>query len=213
MLKTPSFERYYPKGLRFWHWLNAFIVFGLLATVGFRKTVLSKGQIAEVISLKATEANTPISPDLIQNMAKSIRNLVWDWHYVLGYLLAGLLGLRIFIALYYRDFPIKAAWVGVRACVDCPIDERREALHYTLVKFGYLAFYLVSLVMVLTGFAMRFSKEIALPKSAISVIHSIHEFLLWFFITFVVVHLIGVILGEVTRYRGIVSNMIHGGRK
>jgi cytochrome b561 len=213
IVKSPRFKRYQPVGLRIWHWLNAAIILALLATVGLRRTVFNSRRIAALISSKAEETGTQISPVLAKEMGSMIRNTMWDWHYLFGYALAGLLVLRILVAIIYKDFPIRAAWIGVRTCAECPVDERHEAIHYALVKSGYVAFYIITTIMVITGLAMKFSTTLGIEKSTKGFLHEVHELLMWFFVAFVFIHVFGVILGELTRYRGIISDMIHGGTK
>lgn len=189
-----------PLPLRIWHWLNAVIIFGLLATVLLRKTVLSWRTNSALIETKLKEAGTMITPELAKDIAVSIRNPLWDWHIYLGFGLSVLLMGRILIALFS-----KKRNPGAHALKSF------KPLHNTLVRTGYAVFYFVTLLMVVTGLMQTFKTEFGFSKEFIGSVKELHELMMWFFVAFVGAHILGVVVAENRKDPGIISNMVHGG--
>ena len=92
-----------------------------------------------------------------------------------------------------------------------PAQGRGEALHYALVKAGYAVFYLMTILMVATGFTMLFSAELGLSKDRVGSVKEVHELAMWFFVLFAGGHLLGVIVAENGKEAGIISDMVNGG--
>lgn len=207
-----TFTKYQPLGLRFWHWLNALAVLGLLGTVFLRKTFLSWRSNAALIESKLQEAGTQITPELAKDIAVSIRTPMWEWHYILGFILGGALILRILMSLFVeKKCPATSACQSALSLSKIPVSERTHAIHYTLVKIGYVLFYLATLLMVISGLVMYFRTEMKLSKEILEPIKEIHELMMWFFVVFTVGHLIGVVIAENRQDSGLVSDMINGG--
>nr|WP_295899648.1 cytochrome b/b6 domain-containing protein [uncultured Bdellovibrio sp.] len=207
-----SFRKYQPLSLRLWHWLNALAILGLLATVLLRKTFLSWRSNAALIEAKLQAAGTAITSEVAKDIAVSIRNPMWDWHVYLGFTLGALLVIRFLVGLLViKKCPATHAAQSAWHLKNVPQEKRGQALHYTFVKTGYALFYLATLFMVISGLLMQFKTELGFSKEAIGPIKEIHELMMWFFVVFVVGHLLGVVVAENRGDRGLVSDMIHGG--
>jgi cytochrome b561 len=207
-----SFRQYQPFSLRLWHWANSIVILGLLGTVLIRKTFLSWRTNSVVIEEKMKAEGVPITPELAKEIAVAIRDPLWDWHIYLGLVLCALLLLRIFIAVF-----VEKRWPGISAIKiafglrNLPAEERAGALHFSAVKVGYAVFYLVTILMVLTGLLLNFKVGLGLPKDLANATKEIHELLMWFFVVFVGGHIVGIVTAENRTDQGIVSDMIHGG--
>ena len=209
---TFSFRKFQPLSLRLWHWSNSLVILGLLGTVLLRKTFLSWRTNSILIEEKLRAAGTSITPELSKEIAVAIRNPLWDWHIYLGYILCTLLLVRILVALFIeRRCPGISSVTNLFKIKTIPIQARSQALHFIFVKLGYALFYLVTMLMVVTGVLMVFKTEVGLSKDFFGSIKSIHEFMMWFFVAFVAGHISGVVIAENRANRGIVSDMIHGG--
>lgn len=209
-----SFKKYQPLSLRFWHWLNALAVFGLLGTVLLRKTFLSWRSNAALIETKLREAGTQITPELAKDIAVSIRAPMWDWHYILGFVLGGALVIRLLVWIFVeRKCAANQTCQSFWNLSKVPANERTHAIHYTFVKTGYALFYLATLFMVITGLAMYFQTEINLSKEILEPVKEMHELMMWFFVVFSAGHIIGVVVAENRQDSGLVSDMISGGQK
>lgn len=206
-----TFKKYQPLSLRIWHWLNSVVIFGLLSTVLLRKTFLSWRTNSELIKNKLVEGGITITPELAKDIAVSIRNPMWDWHYILGFCLTGLLVFRVFVKFFSKKNQQTAprAWEFLKA----PRNERFPALHFGAVKMAYILFYLSALFMVVSGLLMYFKSDLALAKETTDALKEIHEVMMWFFVVFSAGHILGVLIAENREDKGIVSDMIHGGIK
>jgi len=208
-----SFKKYQPLCLRLWHWSNFVVILALLATVLIRKTFLSWRINSVLIEEKLGAAGIQITPGLAKEIAVAIRNPLWEWHIYLGYILSALLLERVLIALFIeRQFPSVSAIKSALGIKRIPIQERGEALHFAFVKIGYAVFYIVTMLMVVTGILMTFKTEIGLSSDFGGTIKSIHEFMMWFFVVFIAGHIIGIVIAENCKDQGIISDMIHGGK-
>ena len=70
---------------RVWHWLNAAMILGLVGTVLLRKGFLSHRVNSEIIMGKLSALGIIISKSDATTIAKSIRDIMWEWHIILGY--------------------------------------------------------------------------------------------------------------------------------
>lgn len=211
MLKY-SFKKYQPLGLRLWHWLNAAVITGLLATVLLRKTLLSWRANSALIQEKLNAAGTTITPELAKEIAVAIRDPLWTLHVYLGFALAALLIGRFLVSVFvekkgvnFKIFTDPFRMKGLQPA------EKRKVLHFNFVKIGYVAFYAVTLLMVVTGLMLNFRTDLNLSKDLAGTTKEIHEFMMWFFVLFIGGHVIGVVIAENKNDRGLVSDMIHGG--
>lgn len=207
-----SFRKYQVLSLRLWHWTNSVVILGLLATVLIRKTFLSWRTNSTLIEEKMRVAGTPVTPEFAKEIAVAIRDPLWDWHIYLGFSLAMLLLARILIAIFdEKKLPGMSALKSAIGIKSVPTDERYGALHFTVVKIGYAVFYVVTMLMVLTGLLLNFKMGIGLSKDLVEITKEIHELLMWFFVFFVGGHIVGIVIAENRADQGLVSDMIHGG--
>lgn len=209
-----DFKKYRPLFLRIWHWLNALVIVGLLLTVVLRKTLLSWRTNSALIETKLGESGISISAELAKEIAVAIRNPLWDWHIALGSLLGLLLVGRFFWAL-----TVEKGWPGVRSLRTLfqlrHLDKTTQgkALHFSVVQIGYGLFYLMTFFMVVSGLVLLYRTELGLAKSWALDLKETHEFFTRFFAVFLLVHLFGVVFAEIKESPGLVSDMIHGGKK
>jgi Ni,Fe-hydrogenase I cytochrome b subunit len=213
-MKKSPFLAHQPAGLRIWHWLDAIVVFGLLGTVLLRKTVLSWRTNSAFIEDRLRDAGTSIEPALAASVAKGLRDAMWEWHIVLGVALSALLLLRIGVALATRTFPIKVAIDAFRSASGASGSEKRELLHFAVVRAGYVAFYLLLLFMVISGLLLTYGESVfSIAGRTMGTIKEAHELAMWLVLAFAFAHIVGVVVGELSGKRGIISVMINGGDK
>ena len=182
--------------LRLWHWLNALAIFGLLATVLLRKTFLSWRTNSLVIQDKIKAAGGQIDPELANSIARTLRDTMWEWHYIFGFSLTALFAFRIF--LLARDRGTRPQLAGLD-------------LHHKMVQFGYIGFYVMTLLMMGSGLSMYFKEFLGLAKGTVDFVKEYHETAMWFFAVFAGAHILGVVVAENRDEPGIVSRMINGG--
>lgn len=210
-MKSYSLKKYQPASIRVWHWLNALAIFGLLGTTLLRKTFLSWRTNSAFIQSQLSEQGIEISSDLARNIAVGIRDPMWDWHIYFGISLSFLLIGRVLVALFTknRDNSLSTHLKNFKN----ETQNKIQALHKLSVKAVYGVFYLMTTLMVCTGLILTFKVELGFEKSFTQPVKEIHELSMWFFVGFVALHILGVIFAELTKDRGIVSDMINGGDK
>lgn len=207
-MEKMSLREYRPLTFRLWHWFNAFVIAALLLTVLLRKTLLSWKINSAVILTKLELAGHQITPELSADIAKTIRNPLWDWHIYLGYMLGVLLLVRILIAFVVEK---KCIFLSVFKSIRSKKIIQAQTRHYYLLKAFYAVFHLMTLMMFITGIILVFKKNLNIDRSLLEIVKEVHEVSMWFFILFILAHLIGVILAENRGEAGIVSDMISGG--
>lgn len=206
-----SFKKNQPTSMRWWHWLNALAILGLLGTVLLRKTFLSWRTNAAFIQSKVEEAGGAVTTEAAQSIAKGLRDVMWQWHYWIGFALAALLVARILIGIFVvKKCPATHALQSAKGISALPPATRISAVHYTLVKTGYALFYLITLYMVLSGIALYFKQEIGLSKDFSHLLKEVHEWLMWFFVGFTALHILGIFVAENRGDKGLTSDMISG---
>ncbi|MBE0499785.1 MAG: cytochrome b/b6 domain-containing protein [Campylobacterales bacterium] len=184
---------------RLWHWLHAFVVLGLLGTVFLRKTFLSWRDNSEILAAKLSSMQIEISSEQGATLAKALRAPLWEWHVILGYALSFLILYRL--ALFFTPSG-KQNYTDIRAA----------SLHKKMVKIGYIGIYTVLLVMAGSGLLLNFQEELSLVKETTKSIKELHEAVFTLVWIFVALHIAGVVMAEVRDEKGIVSDMINGGK-
>ncbi len=187
---------------RIWHWLHAFVVLGLLGTVFLRKTFLSWRDNSVILSNKLLEIDMDYELTALQakGLAKAIRAPMWEWHILLGYALAFLLIWRVIL------FVTQSGRYSYQHFKD-------KSIHKKMVSLGYIGIYGILLFMSISGLVMTFHQELGLIKDTVHDIKEVHEFVFLGVLIFVPLHIMGVVVADVSDERGIVSDMINGGKR
>lgn len=198
-------------GLRLWHWSSAAVILGLLTTILFLEVILDRQALSPRLLEVLHGAGVSLTEPQVRKLLHEVREPIWDWHIRLGVTLSLLLALRLIVELVQparQRFLTKFRSYLRPAVVADPTDAR----HGLLVKLSYLAFYLMLLVMVSTGLLLIYADDVDAIHRLEHSIKEVHEFTMYLVIAFTVVHVIGVTRAEVTRHRGIVSDMVNGGQ-
>jgi Ni/Fe-hydrogenase 1 B-type cytochrome subunit len=185
----------YTLQFRIWHWLNALVVLGLLATFFLRKTFLSWRTNSEIIVTKLADIGVEITSQQATVIAKAIRAGMWEWHIIFGYALAFLMIYRI--VLFFFDSSKKESFSSLD-------------IHHKIVRISYYVVYATLFVMSVSGLAIHFYQEIGISKEFAHDIKEIHELLAYVLVYFTPLHIIGVFVAENRGERGLVSTMISG---
>ena len=185
---------------RLWHWIHAIVILGLLGTVFLRKTFLSWRTNSNLLTEKLAEIDLSVTEAQAKVLAKAIRAPMWEWHIILGYALVALVVWRII--LFFTNSG-KQNYQNLSS----------ETLHKKMVKLGYIGIYTIILFMTISGLTIHFHEALGLTKELADKIKDIHEFVFNAILIFVPLHIIGVIIAENQDEKGIISDMLNGGRK
>lgn len=202
----------YPASLRLWHWVNALVISGSLITVLINSTLNSRENITPLIQNELSDSGTAITKQQASAVAHSLGDSVWHVHTYIGYVLAGLLLFRLIMELFQLADQklirkIKIAYKQFQTSKQ----NREIARHELAVKSIYATFYVLLIVMAVTGLFLAFEDELAAFKSIRHSVKEVHGFCMYLVIAFIVIHLVGVFLAERKDGKGIVSDMINGG--
>ncbi len=180
--------------LRLWHWLNAITIFGLIGTFFLRETFLSWNANAKLITAKLASMHIDITSEQARTIAKAIRAPMWEWHIILGFVLGGLLLLRLLILIIEKGFNY----------------ENDGTIHSKMVHLGYKVLYLIIAYMVLSGLVMEYHDALGIGRDFAHTLEEIHQFFAWAIIFFIPAHLIGIIIADNTTQKGLASKMVSG---
>lgn len=188
----------YTLAFRVWHWLNATVVLGLIATVLLRWTFLSKHTNADILIEKLSSFDISITPDQAILLAKALRAPMWEWHIYFAYAFLGLVIFRVY--LYFKDSSSKVAFSDLD-------------MHHKAVRSSYYILYTTFFIMLFSGFFIYLYKDLGVSKDFAHDIKEIHEIVYYYIAIFIPLHIAGVFMADATDEKGLVSSMIHGERK
>jgi Ni/Fe-hydrogenase 1 B-type cytochrome subunit len=213
-MMAPTLKEKHSVTIRLWHWGNFLIICGSLLTVLIASTILKPRYVIPSFQAAAAKNDFALNADQAKVLARSLNHTIWDWHKYFGIALATLFMLRIIFSFFEPAdegffHRIKSARKYLRAN---PTGNRHgEVRHYYLVKLLYALFYISLGVMVLTGLSLAFIDHFFnFLKPAEETIKDIHSFNMYVILTFIAIHLGGVVLAELGKYKGVVSGMFNG---
>jgi cytochrome b561 len=164
----------------------------MLLTIFLRLTWMNKEHVADVIQNYLATSDTSLSREQLIVLAKQIRKPMWDWHVYSGYVLVGLYCLRMALPFFGKmkfSNPLKKQLTN------------KMKFQYWL----YLVFYGCVAISLITGLTIELG-----PKTLKPSMESVHELSIYYLIAFIMLHIGGIIIAELTNQQGIISRMISG---
>lgn len=174
------------------HWIMALALPVLFITGFLRMYWMNKHHIVEVIASKTDL----LSEEIMVDIAKTIRAPMWEWHVIFAQVIIAAFVIRIGYMIFK----------GIR--FPNPF-KRKLVLKERIQGSLYIFFYLFVFLSAFTGVSMRLDLFPELKHS----IETVHKLGLYWFPIFVLLHLIGVLIAELTDKKGIVSKMIGGDKQ
>ncbi len=214
-LQQPSslFKTTYPLAIRIWHWLTAIVMVSTIIIVLLASTIFTTNDNVPMVQEQIQQKGGTVSPQQARAVAHEYSDKLWMLHKYIGFGLCFLLLVRVIIeAGYSREQKLSGKIKKVLSFQTQNTDEKGDRKHYLMVKWGYVIFYLLFLIMALTGLGLAF-EDVPFFKNNHDLIegtHSVVQYLIYFYI---LSHLVGVIRADLTNNKGIVSAMINGGLK
>lgn len=204
-------KKKYAASIRFWHWMNVVIISGSFFTVFINATLFSHAQHSFVKDL-LIHAGATVNDKQAGAVTHGLEDQVWRIHVYFGYALAVLFLFRVIAEFFLPPserliHKVKLAYLYYFILKK----ERKSAKHELVVKGLYLIFYLLLLLMVLTGLLLAFEGYTGITENINHSIKEFHGFCMYLILGFLLVHLLGVFLAERKDGSGIVSGMINGG--
>jgi Ni/Fe-hydrogenase 1 B-type cytochrome subunit len=208
--QTTSFNEPHSLAIRIWHWSFFLVLAASLVTVLFGSTVFRTRDNIGTVQRPLQEKGTMVSNDQARAVAHEFSDKLWDLHKWIGFILCALLLSRLLIEIAQPGEEKLRNKIKRAAVFSTGIHlEQIGRRHYIRVKRGYLLFYLLILIMALTGLGLAF-EDVSWLKSWQKSFVQIHSFVQYLIYSFILLHLVGVIRADLGKHRGIVSGMIHG---
>jgi len=174
------------------HWAIVFTVVFLIVTVLLRMGWMNKDHFGIIIQNDLTKLGKHISKDEAASIGKNLRRPMWNNHILAGYLLIGLYIIRMLITL--------------KQGLAFPSPFSKDAsVKSKLKSWLYIIFYILMLISLFTGFMI-----VNGPKSWKEPLEFVHIKSLYYVVSFIILHIGGVLIADATNERGIVSKMISG---
>lgn len=186
-------QLHFPKLHRLIHWLLAFSILFILLTIVLRSTWMDKTHIATILQSGLQNDNISISQQQAITIAKSIRNEMFQWHYIVGYFI----GILVFIRLYYSK----------KVGLFMPNPLKKNSLHDRLQGLLYIAFYLFLTSIVITGLVIHFLGHDFILYSACKTFHKLSW---WGVVGFMLIHIGGVIFANGRDDKDTITKIING---
>jgi Ni/Fe-hydrogenase 1 B-type cytochrome subunit len=207
---VPVFNGMHSVAIRVWHWMSAAVIFGSIITVVLASTLFRTRNTISLVHDELQGKGAVVSQDQARAVAHAFNDLLWDLHKYIGFGLCALVLFRIGIEVMAS--PEKKLWVQLKKALWVkPADKegKLEQQHYIQVKWIYVVFYAALILMALTGLGLAF-EDVPFFKTYHGSIKQLHALLQWVIYGFIVMHITGVILADLGKYKGLVSGMIHG---
>jgi len=188
----------YTKLYRIWHWTMALSTIGLLITVFLRETFLNFNENKELIDSKLLEKGIQISDNTSEIIVQTLRDNMWSWHYILGFVLLFSILIRFFMIITRQaNIPIIEVFQAKNK------TERVKKVVYTILCF-------LIMLMTVSGFAMYYGENFSFTPEKIEMIKELHENAMNGLILMIIIHIIGVLKHDFITKEGIISKIISG---
>lgn len=174
------------------HWAIAFTFLYLLLTVLLRMGWMNKNNMGSIMQNGLAEKGVTIDDDTAGTVAKQVRRPMWGTHTIAGYVLVGLYIIRMII------FAVQGITFGSPFKKDSTTYQRFRS-------WIYLLFYVFVAVSLITGLLIEFG-----PGSIHEPSEEIHKLSLYYMVSFIALHLAGVVIADGGKERGIISKMVSG---
>ncbi len=214
-LPEPTFKGKHSISMRLWHWSTVLTISGSLLTVLLAKTLLNTKANVALVQDNLQKNNITITSDQAKAVAHDFNDLAWTWHIYFGYVLAALFGFRLLFEFFQpkNQKVIPLLKNGLRYLKQTGIN-KKTGQHYIFVRFTYVVLYIVLGLQAITGLFMVYSDDVESLKVWRHNAKDVHNVLMWVIISYIVIHLGGVVMAELSKkYKGIVSQMINGGEE
>lgn len=174
------------------HFAMVILFLLLIITTFFKFTFLNKSNIASIIQSFLSDTDLKLSKEQLNDLAKLIRQPMMDWHNYIGYAIFGLFGLRFALPFFGK--------MKYQNPFDKSLTKRMR-----FQKILYIFFYVCTFISLISGVLTELG-----PKEYKELMKDIHALSIYYLIPFVVIHIAGVLMGEFTDQKGIISRIVNG---
>ena len=210
--KGPSFHEPHSLAIRIWHWTLVVFIFGAITTVVLATFVFNTGQNIPLVQQQLQGKGVMVNSAAARAVSHAFNDRVWLLHTWIGYGIA-LLVLSRWLLEVFQPTPEKLRKkmrlaAGFRPTTAAEAGEKK---HYLTIKWTYVVFYVLILVMATTGLVLAF-ENVPFFQHIRRPVKSVHSFTQYLIYAFALLHIAGVVRADNLRYPGLVSRMIGGGK-
>lgn len=175
---------------RLLHWIMALSMPILFITGFLRMYWMNKNHMVSVIQSKV---GTAIPKEQMTDIAKTIREPMWQWH-------------ELFAHVMIFSFIARIIYMIVKGIRFPNPFKKNTSLKERLQGFTYVYFYVFVFISAITGICLEKGFFPAWKGD----IEMVHKWGVYWFPIFIVLHLVGIVIAEHSNKKGIVSKMIGG---
>lgn len=197
--------------VRTWHWLTFIILTSSIITVLLTSTLFNQRDNIVVVQNQLKAKGITVTEDQAFSVSREYEDKLWGVHKLLGYGLAFLLLSRVMIEFIHKpEEKFRTRMKNAFLLYKQNSENKKEYRHYLIVKWSYLFFFVLLLIMVLTGLGLAFGRELSFSRGVHNAVKEIHSITQYFIYAFLFFHVCGVLIADNNRDKGLVSGMISG---
>lgn len=184
-----------------------------MITVLLASTLFRTGNNISLVRDQLQQNRLTVDQGQARAVAHAFNDRLWDLHTWIGYFVAVfLLGRFVLEIVQPADEKLSYKIKKAMGFQLLSTERKQEQLHYTRVKWSYILFYGLILIMAVTGLGLAF-EQVPLFRDIRGMLKQLHSITQYGIYAFVLFHLAGVVIADAGRYPGIVSGMINGKRQ
>lgn len=210
VVKGPTFLEPHSLAIRIWHWALVVFIFGAVTTVALATFVFNTRQNVPLVQEQLQGKGITVDAPTARAVSHAFNDKVWLLHTWIGYGIAILVLTRWLLEVFQPGPEKLGKKMRFAAGFQATTAEQvREKKHYLTIKWSYVLFYVLILVMASTGLVLAF-ENVAFFQSIRRPVKSVHSFTQYLIYAFALLHIAGVVRADNLRYPGLVSKMISG---
>ncbi|WP_410220546.1 cytochrome b/b6 domain-containing protein [Pedobacter sp.] len=203
----------YPASIRFWHWGNTLVISGSLVTVLINSTLFDGRSTRDFVQKELAHAGANVSQEQARAVVHGLEDKVWDIHIYFGYVLTALFLYRLIVEIRAdKNQKVFRKFLDTLKIYLSNQAFKSTARYELGIKLLYLVFYTLLLIMAITGLSIAFDDNLGISRSLSHSLKEVHGFCMYPILGFIVLHVGGVYFAERKNKKGIVSDMINGGK-
>jgi cytochrome b len=210
---SPGFNEKHSPGIRIWHWIFFLLLTASMSSVLLASTLFRTRNNTGMVRDQLQKNKLIVDQNQARAVAHAFNDRIWELHTWIGYFIVLFLLGRFILEIFQpTDEKLSHKIKRAMGFELMPSGQKREQLHYVRVKWGYVLFYGLMLVMAVTGLGLAF-EDVPLFKDLHGGIKQVHSFTQYLIYGFVFFHITGVVIADAGRDPGLVSGMIHGKKR
>lgn len=174
------------------HWLVALLMLILFFTGFLRMYWMNKKTIISAVEVGTQSQQIPVEKAQLITIVKTIQEPMWQWHEFAAYVMCFAFLTRV-VYMIVKGIKFPNPFI------------KQQSAKERFQGFIYVAFYLFISLSIITGFYLKW-----IDGDWKGPMEIIHKWAIYWFPIFIFLHFLGILIGELTNKKGIVSRMIGG---